>query len=130
MLVYVIMSRTKENMCDVLGVFTMQEQARRHWGEYTAENPDAECWIETHDADVWLHETKNEYKIIHKSMVSKTTGIMSHVISFSGEPCPAGFVEEGQGWYTIRQALDTLDEEEGKAKNLQLLDAYLHEKKK
>lgn len=122
MMVYVIVNKSDNGDCDVLGVFTEQEKAGMHWKEYMAENPEAECWIEAHNADVWLHETQNEYKIVHKTMVSKTTGMMSHVISLSGELFPTEFVEEGQGWYTIRQVLDTFDEEEGKKRNLQLLE--------
>ena len=129
MLAYVIVSKSNQGESDILGVFTEQDKAKLYWREYIAENPEAECWIEPHDADIWMHETKHDLKIVHKSMVNKTTGIMSHVICFSGEELPAESVEEGQGWYTIRQVLDTLDEEEGKEKNLQLLETYMQKKK-
>lgn len=128
MLIYVIMNKVDTGICDILGVFTEYELAKLHWSEYVAENPAAQCWIETHDADVWLHEAQQEYKIIHKTMVSKNMGMVSHTVSVSTEELPISLVEEGQGWYTIRQAIDTFDEAEGKARNLQQLNAYLHKK--
>lgn len=128
MQVYIIMNQSDPETCDVLGVFTEYEKAKLHWGEYVAEHPGTECWVESHDADVWLYETQNNYKIIHKTMVSKTTGMMSHVISVSSEELLTEPVEEGQGWYTVRQVIDTFDADEGKKKNLQLLEEYRKEK--
>lgn len=128
MQVYIIMNQVDAKLCDILGVFTEQERAKLHWSEYVAENPDAQCWIETHDADVWLHEAQKEYRIIHKTMVSKNMGMVSHTVSVSTEELPISLVEEGQGWYIVRQELNSLDEEDGKKKNLQLLEEYKKEK--
>lgn len=128
MQVYIIMNQLDAESCDILGVFTEYEKAKLHWGEYVAEHPDAKCWVESHDENVWLYGTKNNCKIIHKTMVSKTTGIMSHVVSVSAEELTVEPVEEGEGWYTIRQVIDTFDEEEGKKKNLRLLEEYKKEK--
>ena len=128
MQVYIIMNQSGPETCDVLGVFTEYEKAKLHWGEYVVEHPEAECWIEPHDTDVWLHETRRDYKIIHKTMVNKTTGVMSHVISVSSKELLTLPVEEGQGWYVIRQEINTFDVEEGRKKNLQLLKEYKKEK--
>ena len=128
MQVHIIMNLLDAETCDILGVFTEQEQAKLHWSEYVAENPTAQCWIETHDADVWLHEAQREYKIIHKTMVSKNMGMVSHTVSVSTEKLPISLVEEGEGWYVICQEMSTFDEEDGKKKNLQLLEKYKKEK--
>jgi len=127
MQVYIIMNQLDAEACDILGVFTEYEQAKRHWSEYVAENPAVQCWIETHDADVWLHEAQQEYRIIHKTMVSKNMGMISHTVSVSAEEMPVSMVEEGQGWYVVCQEISTFDEEEGRKKNLQLLETYKKE---
>lgn len=123
MLVYIIVNENEAGERNVLGAFTEEEKALTHRGQYAAEYPAEECWIETFDTEEWAHEMENEYKVIHRTMVSKTTSMSTHVIFFSKEELP--LIEEGQEWYTVQQENKSFDEKEGKESNLRLLRAYL-----
>ena len=125
MLVHIIRCKNEEGDNDILGVFTEAEyeMARIRMAEYAAENPDYDCWIEQFDADKWIHETEYQYKMYHRTMVSKKTSMMSHVYFFTKEELPL-FID-GEGWYIIQQEFLSFDEEEGKRKNLQILQEYL-----
>ena len=129
MLVHVIRCSNAEGENDVLGVFTEAEyeNARIRLGEYAAENPEEVCWIESHDADTWIHETEHTYKMYHRTMVSKKSSMMSHVYFFTKEKPPV--FTDGEGWYIIQQEFLSFDEEAGKKKNLQILEEYLQKKK-
>ena len=127
MLIHIIRCKNAEGENDILGVFTEAEyeMARIRLGEYAAENPDYECWMEQFDADKWIHETEQEcqYKMYHRTMVSKSINMMSHVYFFTKEELPT--IIDGEGWYIIQQEFLSFDEEEGKRKNLQMLQEYL-----
>ena len=128
MLVYIIVNETEFGEKNVLGAFTDSEKASMKARAYGAEHPEEECWIETFDTDTWPYEGENEYKVVHRTRLGKSTGLMSHVIVLTKEPVAP--VEEGVEWYTIQQVNLSFDKEEGLERNKLLLKAYLEEKKR
>ena len=128
MLVYIAVNETETGEKAVMGAFTEREEAWRKVGEYAAENPKEECWIEQFDTEVWQHDTEEEYRMIHRTRVHKENGMKSHVIVFSREEMP--LVEELDGWYIICRQDSSFDRDEGMRKNLQILESHLKEKNK
>ena len=123
MIVYIAVNETKSGEKSILGAFLEQDMARRKLGEYAAENPDDNCWIETFDTEVWQQETSKNIHIVHRTRVHKDTGMRSHVILFTKEMAP--LVDEKEEWYVICREEDSFDREEGLRKNLQVLEEYL-----
>ena len=127
MLAYIIMSKNKMQENNLLGVFDEYEKALLKSAEYAQDNPEEKCWIETFEMNIWLYETGAEYKIVHRTMVSKTLGINSHVITVSKENVQ--LLEETEDWYIIQQVNQSFDKKEGLEQNLHLLKEYLAKKK-
>lgn len=126
MVVYVAVNETEDGETTVLGAFTARELAMQKTREYAAENPEDECWIETFDTEKWQHETETKYWMVHRTRVSKTMDLTSHVIVFTkDEVIP---VEETQGWYVVQSILYSFDREEGLKQNMQILEEYLEQK--
>lgn len=126
MIVYVIVNENKSGEQNVLGAFTEEEKARIKAEEYQLDYEEEECWIERIDTEEWPYEQETEYKIVHRTMVSKTTGMKSHVIVFLKEEVP--LLTDGQEWYTIQQENASFDEAEGLERNMKLLQVYLQGK--
>ena len=65
--------------------------------------------------------------MVHRTMVSKTTNMTSHVIVFTKEEVP--LLVDGEAWYTIQQENRSFNREEGLERNLRLLQVYLQGKR-
>lgn len=126
MLIHIIVNENETGERNVLGAFTNHETAVIKAEEYSLENPAEECWIESFDTEEWPYEAA-EYKMIHRTMIGKTTNLTSHVIVFTKEEVP--LLEEGEEWYIIQQENTSFDREEGLERNRRLLQVYLQGKK-
>ncbi|MBQ8314201.1 MAG: hypothetical protein IJX95_00475 [Lachnospiraceae bacterium] len=123
MIVYVAVNENEEGETTVLGAFTERELAMRKTSEYAAGNPEEECWIESFDTERWQNDPEGEYRMVHRTRVSKTMDLTSHVIVFTkDEVIP---VEEMEGWYVVQSMNHSFDREDGLKQNLELLKEYL-----
>ena len=127
MIIYIIVNEDTMGERNILGVFDEYENAFLKASEYSADNPEEECWIEEFEMNEWLYETEAEYKIVHRTMVSKKMAIQSHVVKLMKEEVKT--FEESEEWYIIQQVNETFDREQGFERNLRFLKEYIEGKK-